>query len=315
MSVPEPPAPPLAVVEELAAGTSPLEAPPTSIPEGIPGRARSERIQRAVAYLFLFGLALLFFVPFFWSLSTSLKPLPETANFALLPHTWTLDAYREAWTQYNFGRYLLNSAGLAAAATISSVLLSGLGGYAFARLRFPGRNLLFFLVLGTLMIPDQLRLVPIYRMLTDFPVTHWNLIDTYQGYWAIRMVSAASLFLMRQYFLTIPRDLEEAAKLDGAGYFKTFWRVMLPLAGPALAAVAILEFQGTWNDFFWANLLLQSSSHWTTQIGVAQFSWSYGSLWNDLMAASMIALAPVVIVYLFFQRYFVAGVASAGVKG
>ena len=173
----------------------------------------------------------------------------------------------------------------------------------------PGRDVLFFVVLGTLMIPDQLRLVPIYRMLTIFPVTHWNLVDTYQGYWAIKMVSATALFLMRQYFLTIPRDLEEAAKLDGAGYFKTFRRVMLPLAGPALAAVAILEFQGTWNDFFWANLLLQSPQHWTAQVGLAQFTFTYRTQWNDLMAGTMVALAPVVIVYLFFQRYFVAGVA------
>src|SRR5881409_201590 len=127
-------------------------------------------------------------------------------------------------------------------------------------------------------------------MLAVFHITHWNLIDTYQGYWAIRMVSATALFLMRQYFLTIPRDLEEAAKLDAAGYFKTFWRVMLPLAGPAVAAIAILEFQGAWNDFFWANLLLQSSSHWTLPIGLAQFSFEYQTFWNDLMAATVISL-------------------------
>ncbi|MFL5967162.1 MAG: carbohydrate ABC transporter permease [Gaiellaceae bacterium] len=309
----EPPAPPLAAVEELASG-GPVAAG-TTVAAGIPGRARSERVQRLIAYTAMFAIAVLFFVPFLWSLSTSLKPLPETAHFSLLPHTWTIAGYREALTQYNFGRYMANSAIVSAAVTFTSVFLASLGGYAFARLRFPGRNILFFIVLGTLMIPDQLRLVPLYRMLTIFPLTHWNLIDTYQGYWAIRMVSAGALFLMRQYFLTIPRDLEEAAKLDGAGYFKTFWRVMLPLAGPALAAVAILEFQGTWNDFFWANLILQSPPHWTIQVGVAQFSFTYGTLWNDLMAASMIALAPVVLVYLFFQRYFVAGVASAGVKG
>jgi multiple sugar transport system permease protein len=313
MSEAEPAAPPLAAIEELASG-GPVAAG-TTLPSGIPGRATSERVQRVVAYAALLLIALLFFVPFLWSVSTSLKPLPETANFALLPHTWTIAAYREALTQYNFTRYMANSAIVSAAVTFTSVFLAALGGYAFARLRFPGRNILFFIVLGTLMIPDQLRLVPIYRMLTIFPLTHWNLVDTYQGYWAIRMVSATALFLMRQYFLTIPRDLEEAAMLDGAGHFKTFWRVMLPLAGPALAAVAILEFQGTWNDFFWANLLLQSSPHWTMQVGLAQFFWSYGTLWNDLMAASVIALLPVVTVYLFFQRYFVAGVASAGVKG
>lgn len=308
-----PAAPPLAAIDELAAGEE--VAVGTGGPSGIPGRATSERVQRIIAYAALGLIALLFFVPFLWSLSTSFKPLPETAGFSLLPHTWTIAGYREALTHYSFGTYMKNSAIVSAAVTLSSVFLAALGGYAFARLRFPGRNVLFFIVLGTLMIPDQLRLVPIYRMLTIFPITHWNLVDTYQGYWVIRMVSATALFLMRQYFLTIPRDLEEAAKLDGAGYFKTFWRVMLPLAGPALAAIAILEFQGTWNDFFWANLILQSPPHWTVQLGVAQFSFTYGTLWNDLMAASMIALAPVVIVYLFFQRYFVAGVASAGVKG
>src|SRR3954465_3467179 len=144
------------------------------------------------------------------------------------------------------------------------------------------------------MIPALGRLVPIYRVLTIFPVTHWNLVETYQGYCEIRMVSAGALFLMRQYFLTIPRDLEEAAKLDGAGYFKTFLRVMLPLAGPALAAIAILELQGTWNDFFWANLILQSPQHWTLPVGLAQFTFTYRTQWNSLMAGTIIALAPVV---------------------
>jgi multiple sugar transport system permease protein len=306
-------APPFAVLDEFVHGEPIAEG--NLAATGIPGRGRVERVQKILAYAGLVLISLLFFVPFLWSLSTSFKPLPETEHFHLIPHDWTLQGYRTALTDYNFARYMANSAIVAVAVTLTSVFLAALGGYAFARLRFPGRNILFFLVLGTLMIPDQLRLVPIYRMLTIFPVTHWNLIDTYQGYWAIKMVSAASLFLMRQYFLTIPRDLEEAAKLDGAGYFKTFWRVMLPLAGPALAAIAILEFQGTWNDFFWANLILQSPDHWTVQVGVAQFSFTYQTLWNSLMAASMIALAPVVIVYLYFQRYFVAGVASAGVKG
>src|SRR5205814_10582532 len=156
--------------------------------------------------------------------------------------------------------------------------MSALGGYALARLRFPGRNILFFLVLGTLTIPDQLRLVPIYRMLTILPVTHWNLVDTYQVYWAIRLVSATALFLMRQYFLTIPRDLEEAAKLDAAGFFKTFWRVMLPLAGPALAAVAILTFPGSWNSLFWPAVLLQSEPQHTIPPGPTYLQQVYTTL-------------------------------------
>ncbi len=281
----------------------------------IPGRARSERARTILAYVAMTAIALLFFIPFLWSIATSFKTQPDTVNFTLWPNPWTLQGYREALLHYNFFRYFLNSVGLSVAIAATSVFLACVGGYAFARLHFVGRDILFFAVLGTLMIPDQLRLVPIYTMLTNFPLTHWNLVDTYQGYWAIKMVSATALFLMRQYFLTIPRDLEEAARLDGAGYFKTFWRVMLPLAGPAVAAVAVLEFQGAWNDFFWANLILQDARHWTLPIGLAQFSFEYQTKWNDLMAATIIALLPITILFLFFQRYFVAGVASAGVKG
>ena len=294
----------------------PIAAGPVAIRQtfDIPGRARAERARTIVTYIALTAVALLFFVPFLWSLMTSFKTQPDTVHFTLWPHPWTIQGYRDALTNYNFFRYFLNSAGLSVAIAVTSVFLACVGGYAFARLHFPGRDILFFVVLGTMMIPDQLRLVPIYVMLTNFPLTHWNLTDTYQGYWAIKMVSASALFLMRQYFLTIPRDLEEAAKLDAAGFFKTFWRVMLPLAGPAVAAIAILEFQGAWNDFFWANLLL-GPKHWTLPIGLAQFSFEYQTFWNDLMAGTKIALIPITVLFLFFQRYFVAGVASAGVKG
>src|SRR5881409_1586904 len=131
-------------------------------------------------------------------------------------------------------------------------------------------------------------------MLAVFHITHWNLIDTYQGYWAIRMVSATALFLMRQYFLTIPRDLEEAAKIDGAGFFTTFVRVMLPLAGPALAAVAILQFQGTWNSFFWPLLLLGDQGHWTLPLGLGNFrlGGGYSNNWPPLMATVVMATIP-----------------------
>jgi multiple sugar transport system permease protein len=301
--------PPVAAIDDL--GTADLGVPDAAAPIGtIPGRARSERITRLLAYAALTSIALIYFVPFLWTVSTSLKTLSDTTYFSLFPHEWTVQAYRDVWTKYDFARYIENSAGLSIAITGITVIVAGLGGYAFARLRFPGREVLFFAVLATLMVPDQLRLVPVYEMLVK-----WRLIDTYTGYVLVKLGLATSLFLMRQYFLTIPRDLEEAAKLDGAGYFKTFWRVMLPLAGPALAAVTILEFQGAWNDFFWASLLLQSPAHYTVQIGLAQFVFTYATEWPRLMAASVIAIVPIAAVYLVFQRYFVAGVASAGVKG
>jgi multiple sugar transport system permease protein len=172
------------------------------------------------------------------------------------------------------------------------------------------------------MIPDTLRLVPIYLMLVNWIpawVGHLGWHDATfinrNGVILIQLVSAASLFLMRQYFLTIPRDLEEAAKLDGAGYFKTYRKVMLPLAGPALAAVGILTFQGAWNGLFWPAILLQDKSQYTIPIGIANFRFAYTTLWPPLMAASVLAILPILLLFIVFQRYFVAGVAASGVKG
>jgi multiple sugar transport system permease protein len=314
--------PPVAVAEQLARdGDAAKGAPATA--SGIPGRERSERLWTALAYVLMFLVAVLFAIPFLWSVSTSFRTLADTvAGFSLLPKHWTLSGYREAFNTFNFGRYTLNSAIIAAAITIFNLFLASLGGYAFARLKFPGREVLFFLVLGTLMIPDQLRLVPIYLMLVNWIpgwVGHLGWHDASfvnrNGVILIQLVSAASLFLMRQYFLTIPRDLEEAAKLDGAGYFKTYRKVMLPLAGPALAAVAILTFQGAWNGLFWPAILLQDQSQYTIPIGIANFRFAYQTLWPPLMAASVLAILPILVIFILFQRYFVAGVASAGVKG
>jgi len=306
--------PAIAIPEQLAAD-QPL-AFGQEPPSGIPGRERAEIVSRTIVYIALIGVSLLFLVPFIWSVSTSLKTLPETAYFDLLPDNPSLRAYRRALSEFNFARYFLNSVFLSTVVTLFNLALSSLGGYAFARLRFPGREALFFLVLGTMMIPDQLRLVPIFQMLIDTPVTHSNLIGTYQGYFAINLVGAATLFLMRQYFLTIPKDFEEAAKLDAAGYFKTFFRVMLPLAGPALAAVAILTFQGTWNDFFWPLIIfLGNSDLYPLPVGIFQFKDTYETQWPELMAGSVISILPIALLYVFFQRYFVAGIASAGVKG
>ena len=178
------------------------------------------------------------------------------------------------------------------------------------------------LVLGTLMIPDQLRLVPIYLMLVNWIpgwVGHlgWHnaTFINRNGVILIQLVSATSLFLMRQYFLTIPRDLEEAAKLDGAGYFKTYRRVMLPLAGPALAAVWILTFQGSWNGLFWPAVLAAGRVPAHDPPRACRLSHHYTTLWPQLMAASVIAILPVLVLFVLFQRYFVAGVAASGVKG
>jgi ABC-type glycerol-3-phosphate transport system permease component len=278
----------------------------------IPARTPAERARRVLTYAILIAASALFFVPFLWTVSTSLKTLPETTGFNLLPDAPSVRAYREVLTEFDFLRYAANSFFLAGVITLANLILCSIGGYAFARLRFPGREVLFMLVLATLMIPDQLRLVPVFVMLSG-----WGLVGSFKGYMLIKLVLAANLFFMRQYFLTIPRDFEEAAKLDNAGHFKTFSKVMLPLAGPALAAITILTFQGIWNEFFWPLILLGfgNPDHYTVQLGLAQFSFQYQTLWPELMAASVIAIVPIVVIFLFFQRYFVAGVVASGVKG
>ena len=278
----------------------------------VPPQARSAAVRRIVLYVLLVAFALLFFTPFVWTISTSFKTLPDSAYFNLIPHPFTTEAWKSVWNDYDFKRYALNSLFLAVTVTLLNLFLASLGGYAFARLRFPGREVLFLIILGTLMIPDQLRLIPVFVMLTN-----WHLIGNFSGYILINLVTAVNLFFMRQYFLTIPRDFEEAAKLDGAGYFKTYWRIMLPLAGPAIAALAILQFQGTWNDFFWPLILFgQGSEHmYTMQLGLAQLTFTYQSLWPQLMAGSIMAIAPILVIFLVFQRFFIAGVTAAGIKG
>lgn len=292
----------------MAIDVAPIDGPDRSIP----ARTPAERARRVLNYAILAAIAVLFFVPFLWTISTSLKTLPETTGFDLLPDSPSLRAYREVLTEFDFIRYAANSFFLAGVITLANLILCSVGGYAFARLRFPGREFLFILVLATLMIPDQLRLVPVFLLLSG-----WGLVGSFKGYMLIKLVLASNLFFMRQYFLTIPKDFEEAAKLDNAGHFKTFWKVMLPLTGPALAAITILTFQGIWNEFFWPLILLGfgDPDRYTVQLGIAQFSFQYQTLWPQLMAASVIAILPIVVIFVFFQRYFVAGVVASGVKG
>lgn len=278
----------------------------------VPAKARSEVARKGFFYAVILLVAVLFFVPFVYTLTTSLKTLPDAANVTFIPHPWTTSAWHTIWTQYDFKTYIKNSVFLAVVVTVCNIFLAGLGGYAFARLRFPGREILFLLVLGSIMVPDQLRLIPVFVMLTN-----WHLIGNFSGYILINLVSAGNLFFMRQYFLTIPKDFEEAAKLDGAGYFKTFWRVMLPLALPAISALVILQFQGTWNDFFWPLILFGqgNTSHYTVQLGLQALNSQYTVLWPQICAGSIIAILPILAIFLAFQRYFISGVVSAGVKG
>lgn len=291
-------------------------AQPVTKADVIPVGDRSARTRRILAYVLLIAYAVLMFVPFAWSLSASFKTQADSVrDLSFLPNPVSLEGWRIAFNELDPGlpRLFLNSALVAGAVTVTNIVLGSMAGYAFARLRFPGRELLFLCVLGTMMIPDQLRLVPIYQILKTLGLLQGE--RQYIGIVLVLAVAAPSIFLLRQYFLSIPRALEEAAKIDGAGFFTTFLRVVLPLAAPAIAAVAILQFQGTWNGFFWPNIILQERQNWTLPLGIAQFQDLYATRWPPLMAVVVMATVPILALYVFFQRYFVEGIAAAGVKG
>jgi multiple sugar transport system permease protein len=274
--------------------------------------------RRRLAYALLIGYGLLMFVPFAWTVITSFKTLPDSTTLSIIPQPITTAGWSYVFTNLRptipvlFGNSLL----IAGVVTLTNLVLGSIAGYAFARLRFPGREALFLIVLATLMIPDQLRLPPIYVLFSSFGFTKGA--AAYLPVILIAAISASSIFLLRQYFLTIPREIEEAARIDGAGFGTTFLRVMLPLATPALSAVTILQFQGTWNSLFWPAVFLSAdSSHWTLPLGLALFrgTGGFGSNWPPLMATVVIATIPILVLYLFFQRYFVEGIAASAVKG
>ena len=287
-------------------------APTEVTPAGDRGRA----VRRAIAYVFLIGYALLMLVPFAWQVITSFKTDRDALRLTIIPEPFTLQGWETGFLKLDpsIPQLFLNSVIVAAGVTISNLVLASMAGYAFARLRFPGREILFLAILGTLMIPDQLRFVPVYIIERELGLITRGPLN-YVGVILVLAIEAQMLFLMRQYFMSIPRDLEEAAKIDGAGFFTTFLRVMLPLPGPALAAVAILAFQGAWNGFFWPLLILQDASHWTLPLGLFQFTQEFLTLWPALMSVTIAAILPILVIYLFFQRYFVASVAATGVKG
>ena len=278
---------------------------------------RGASTRRKLAYVVLIGYAILMFIPFAWSVITSFKTLPDSTALTFIPQPFTLDAWHYVFEKLNpsIFRLFANSAGIALAITLSNLVLASLAGYAFARLRFPGREILFLIVLSTLMMPDQLRLIPVYLMFNAVGLTRGP--GEYLAVVVVMAAMGANIFLMRQYFLSIPKDIEEAARIDGAGFVTTFWRVMLPLATPALSAVAILQFQGSWNAFFWPLILLRENDYFTIPIALNFFRFAGGMSTNypPLMAVVVLATLPILAIYVFFQRYFVEGIAASGVKG
>jgi multiple sugar transport system permease protein len=237
----------------------------------------------------------------------TLREVPRKDLERLSPN-W--DNYVQAWHLVPFGRYFLNSLFVSLAMTLGQLVTCSLGGYAFSRLQFPGRDAIFLLYLATLMIPSPVLTVPIYLLLREY-----HLLNTYQGVILPGLFSAYGTFLLRQFFLAIPKELEDAARIDGSGRFGIYLRIILPLSGPALAALGTFVFIGSWNDFFWPSIILTDPDMLTLPVGLAHLNDIYLFEYARLMAGSLISIAPAILMYLFFQRYITRGIVMTGLKG
>lgn len=255
-------------------------------------------------------LALTTLTPFLWMVLASFKPLEEVEQLNPLPSVWRPENYRKVFEQIPFARYYFNSIFVAAWVTFGQCLTSAMAAYAFARLRWPGRDVVFRLYLATLMIPGVVTMIPNYALMLKL-----HLLDSYQGLIVPAVFSAFGTFLLRQFMLTIPPSMDEAAAIDGASHWQIFWDVILPLARPGLITLCIFTFMGNYGSFFWPLILIKSEHLRTLPIGMLYFDTVYGRQTNLIMAASVMNIIPLVILFVTTQKFLVRGIQLGAVKG
>lgn len=267
--------------------------------------------RHSFAHLVLLAGVVVMVIPYLWMVTLSLKPqeLTYTAPY-LLPNTFEVQNYAEAWQAASFGQYYWNSAVVTAGITVGQIILCSLAAYAFARLRFPGKEVLFLLFLGTMMVPFHAILIPSYLI-----VQRLGWVDTYAAMILPRVFSAFGIFLIRQYYEGISTELDDAAMIDGCSRLGIWWRILLPLTGPGLATLGIFAFMFAWNEFLWPLVVINAPDMQTVQLGLAMFQGRYGTQWTLLMAGTVTATIPTIIVFIFGQRWFIASIASTGLKG
>jgi len=279
---------------------------------GAGSRQRKKGAKHLGLHLLLIAGSVVMLVPFAWMISTSLK---EPGDVFIYPPQWIpqpvqWENYQETVTVMPFGQFYLNSAIQAVSVTVLQILTASLAAFAFARLRFRGRDLLFMLYLATMMIPFPVTMIPNFVIMR-----YLNWIDTFQALILPPSFSAFSTFLLRQYFMSIPSEMDDAARVDGASSFRIWWQIILPLSGPALATLAIFTFLGQWNSFLWPLIVTNSEEMRTLPVGLATFQSQYSVQWNLLMAGSVIAVLPVLVIYIAGQKWFVRGITLTGLGG
>jgi multiple sugar transport system permease protein len=268
-------------------------------------------LSRIGLHVVLMTVGIIFMLPFIWSIATSLKPLADLFQVtpSLIPSEVRWENYSDVFNTVPFERFYLNTIFVTIMRTIGQVFFASLAAFAFSQLHFPGRDVLFFALLSGLMVPDQVLIIPRYIIMRELG---W--LDTYEGLIIPLLFSAFGTFLLRQFFLGIPRDFHEAAKLEGANPFQIYWQIYVPLARPALAAFGFLTLQWSWNEFLWALIMTNRTNMQVLSVGIALFQGEHFTNNAILLAAANLATFPLLIIYLFFQRQLVEGIALSGLK-
>ena len=277
--------------------------------EKTPGYGRKGR-NLVIWVLLMVGAGVMVF-PLYWMFATAIRPRKElfSGEFNLFPSELVWSNCSEAWGKLPFTQFYINSIVIAVIAVVITVFINLLAGYTFAKYEFPGRNILFLLLISTLMIPIQVIMVPEFLI-----VSQLGWVNTYAGVIAPRAAEAFGIFMVRQFMVSIPDELLEAARLDGAGEFKIFWSVVLPLSWPVVAVLTIFTFMWRWNDFAWPLVVLQERSVYTVPLGLNLMKGQFFTDWTGIMSMSLVSIVPMLVVFIFFQRYFIQGIASTGMK-
>lgn len=277
------------------------------------------KFKKVLSYIFLVVMAILSVGPFLWMISTSLKSANEnifSTPPVLIPQHFTLNNYFDVWNQLPFGNYTLNSIIVAIITIILNLILSSLAAYPLARMRFKGKNFLFYSILATIMVPFQVIMIPVYLM-----TLRMNLVDSvsdvagFAGLILPFAVNAFGIFLMRQAFLSIPKELEEAAVIDGCNSFDIWWRVLMPLVKPSLATLAIFTFVGSWSEFLWPSIVLTKQTMYTLPVGLTHLQGAFSANWRYIAAGSVLSIIPIIILFFALQKYFISGTTQGAVKG
>lgn len=260
-------------------------------------------------YAIAIGYAFIAIFPYIWGGYTSLRPTSEAYKLTIDFANLSFDSYTSLFTKNDIGKWYFNSIFIAICVTFLGVATSTMAGYALARIKFVGRNILFMAIVAVMMIPGQITMIPQYMLLNKF-----GFVNQYMGLIIPFVFNAFNIFMMRQFFLSFPISLEEAAEIDGLGKVKTFFTIALPLAKPAITTITIMTFMGSWNNFLMPNLLITSRDMYTLPVGMASLNSQYFSFPNQTMAGAMLLSIPMVIFFLIFQRYFIQGIATSGIK-